>query len=112
VTTPLNPEALKAVQEWMKFKDATFGLHWMNAKPIIETYLSAVAQPVVNTLEELDALPGESVVLDAEYFPYRRVPEYEEHGPYWEGIDCGDPLDVSTLIFPAIVIHTPGASDA
>lgn len=40
--TPLNENALVVVQDWMKFKDATFGLHWMNAKPIIETYLNAV----------------------------------------------------------------------
>ncbi|UTT40235.1 hypothetical protein NMP99_02960 [Glutamicibacter mishrai] len=72
--------------------------------------LLAVAQPVVNTVEELDKLPGESVVLDAEHFPYRRVPECEEHGDYWEGIDCGDPLDVATLIFPATVIYRPEES--
>lgn len=48
---PLNPDALEAVELWMRDKeDNGTGLHWKNAKPIIETCLAA-AQPVVNSFD-------------------------------------------------------------
>lgn len=109
MSTPLDPDE-SARQAGVEI--------WINggniddvAEAAVEAYL-AVAYPTLNTVNELYALPGGSVVLDADRFPYRQVPEYEDHGPYWEGIDCGDPLDVSTLKFPATVIYRGADPDA
>lgn len=73
--TPLNPDALEVAERWMQEKSATFGLHWKNAKPIIEAYL-AVAQPVVTSVEELDALPIGSVILSERYIARQEGEEY------------------------------------
>lgn len=69
--------------------------------------MSAVPADTVNSVAELDALPGESVILDADNFPYRKTPRSSFTESVWEGIDCGDPLEVDTITFPATVLYRP-----
>lgn len=59
----------------------------------------------IKTVEELDALPIESVILDCEGYPYRRVRQYPDVPSSWEGYELGEHLDVDTIDFPARVIH-------
>lgn len=59
----------------------------------------------ITTVEELDALPIESVILDCEGYPYRRVRQYPDVPSSWEGYELGEHLDVDTIDFPARVIH-------
>lgn len=59
----------------------------------------------ITTVEELDALPIESVILDCEGYPYRRVRQYPGVHSRWEGYELGEHLDVDTIDFPARVIH-------
>ena len=59
----------------------------------------------IATVEELDALPIESVILDREGYPYRRVRQYPDVPSRWEGYELGEHLDVDTIDFPARVIH-------
>lgn len=104
---PLNPDALAHA------RSAAFDC-WENggnmddlAECAIEAYLAA-AQPEVNSVEELDALPAETVVIDAHGFPYRRGRSFGTgHVGDWEGIEYGELLETDTIEYPARVLYRP-----
>ncbi|MGP9782573.1 hypothetical protein ACT3UQ_08945 [Glutamicibacter sp. AOP12-B1-11] len=111
---PLNPDAIEVTERWMKEKSATFGLHWKNAKPIIETYL-ANAQPVLNGVEELDALPFNTVAMFTMRPLDRPVPfelsSINGTDKTWQqpGDGAAYPNSIMARYLPAIVLHRPEA---
>lgn len=126
MSTPLNEEALaKAAAElfftitahksaaevvgfdWKGMK-ATTRAPWETAsKKVVSAYL-AVAQPVVNSVEELDALPDRSVVLDAHGAACQRN-GYGMEGNYWDSM--GEEMLSRHVPLPATVLYRPEVSD-
>ena len=64
-----------------------------------------VAQPVVNTVEELDALPHETVIRDNKDFVFEKIVHHDKSSEWWSTTDflCDD-LNVS---LPARVLYLP-----
>lgn len=104
---PRVEAAAKAIAEHNGYRHA--GLSLADKKFYAESAIAALAAAdkaaTIKTVEELDALPIESVILDCEGYPYRRVRQYPDVPSSWEGYELGEHLDVDTIDFPARVIH-------
>ncbi len=117
--TPLNPDALEAaclaaIQN--ESPGATFAdeedrrdwLGWM--RPVVSAYL-AVAQPEVNSVEELESYPLGTVFLDDLDDVMQHLTD-GEGGSYW--VRTGDfrYYDVTEVELPARVLYRPVVNDA
>lgn len=110
-STPLNPDALTEAIETIGRLNVASVEPAIVGRVAIETYL-AVAQPVVTTFEESDALPVGSVVLDVDGNTARRFPDgwrttvVEADGRVWLSGHMEDPD------LPARVLYRPEVNDA
>lgn len=116
--TPLNPDALEAVareryESRRSFEDLPpwEDLLERNRKAEIRAlgnrvsaYLAA-AQPVVNSVEELDALPAGSIIFYDEGFTIIAAKKSYYDGE-WYVTGCNEYRRTDTL-FPATVMHRP-----
>ncbi|MGP4995505.1 hypothetical protein [Glutamicibacter ardleyensis] len=88
--------------------DEDFEPAWENdtlLTEVVEAVL-AVAQQVVNSVEELDALPFESVVIDASEDQFKFVAD-GEGGSYWCRFDDMGGYRVTDIELPACVLYRP-----
>ncbi|MGP5391519.1 hypothetical protein [Glutamicibacter arilaitensis] len=119
--TPLNPDALEAAA---KSLDVNYNPEqWPvmasmmrdYAEAAVSAYL-AVAQPVVNSMEELEALPVGSVILSESYQYSLTVPNYPVvfQKLYTQEWHRGGRLADThpEIIIPARVIYQPEVDDA
>ena len=111
--TPLNPDALAQLIMW---KELPFGGNPDNyirldanaAHKVIELLKShlAVAQPVVNSVEELDALPVGSVIRGEEDDLVSEKIRHSPYLPYWVTTGEEEEADKRDLL-PARVLYRP-----
>ena len=87
---------------WDELEDEQRDCLHSEAADIITAYLE-VAQPVVESVEGLAALPGRSAVVDADGM----VAQMDAHDPHhWDGLErC---WDATQIALPARVIWRPG----
>lgn len=104
--TPLNTGALAHA------RSATFDC-WENggnmddlAECTIEAYL-AVARPVVNSVEELDALPVGSVILDGDPCVLQMVEKSSIVGSEWAIANEEHIYTTGKITLPARVLYRP-----
>src|SRR4051794_40660394 len=107
MTTPLNPKAFLAAKDAAR-EAVQADADWHDVTTAMLTAYLAVTQPVVNTVEELDALPNMSVVLDTEGAACQ-LNGYGIDGCYWESMGETDLL-TSEIPPPARVLHRPEES--
>lgn len=120
--TPLNPDALEAAARAMvgcafskapnieELKDARWELWELwerDARATVSAYL-AVAQPVVNSVEELDVLPQETVIRSVIFGVVR---ERMDSGWLATGADEFESTD-EIAGRDHIVLHRPEVNDA
>ncbi|ALG28041.1 hypothetical protein AOZ07_02860 [Glutamicibacter halophytocola] len=121
--TPLNPDALNKAKDAF---DEAMGINLDNhrepwymqapveyrnigVEPAVSTYL-AVAQPVVNSVEELDALPVGSVVRGGEYDLVGEKIRHSPYPPHWCTI--GEEVEAYERdLLPARVLYIPEVND-
>ena len=60
----------------------------------------------IETVEQLDALPDDSVVRDDSRYVYEKATSRRWHQPGWEGHRWSDEIDL-----PAVVLWSPGADE-
>lgn len=101
---PLNPDALRAAFEAVQAIDGPASIGSMEvAEAAVSAYLAA-AQPVVNSVEELDQLPVGSVVLDRFDYPHLKamiaLPEYLN-------LRTGARITRTEFYLPARVLYRP-----
>lgn len=103
--TPLNPDALKAAENMFIFMcaDGYTPKAEDAAESLVSAYL-AVAQPEVNTVEELDALPPESYVQGWDGFKHAKT-----HSGEW--VLCVEHTrgshEATSIELPARVLYRP-----
>ena len=118
--TPLNPDALTQrdimagqigawIDEWDDGKADTGHVATHIANRLAESGVATLAatQPEVNSVEELDALPIQSIVLDSDDDDPLQLVDDGEGGSYW--VRFGDTGFYSTadIILPATVLYIP-----
>lgn len=111
---PLNPNALAQLIMW---KELPFGGNPDNyirldanaSHKVIELLKPhlAVAQPVVNSVEELDALPHETVIRDSKDFVFERIVQHGKDPEWWSTTDF---LNETEVTLPARVLYRPESS--
>lgn len=110
---PPNPDALEAAclaaiqneSPEATFADEEDRLDWLGwMRPVVSAYL-AVAQPEVTSVEELEALPHETVIRDNKDFVFEKIVHHDKSSEWWSTTDflCED-LNVS---LPARVLYLP-----
>lgn len=109
--TPLNPDALEAAADAVI--DASFGQELPEApidlaRAAVSAYL-AVAQPEVSSVEELEALPVDSVVLDRFDYPHHKC---AQSTPDFKNLRTGHHISRLEFYFPARVLYRPEVNDA
>lgn len=108
----LNPDALDhlatvvlgcTIEEWNDHDDDEKRQVLAPYRRTIETYL-AVAQPVVNSVEELEALPVDSVVLDRFDYPHHKC---AQSTPDFKNLRTGHHISRLEFYLPARVVFRP-----
>lgn len=122
--TPLNPDALEAMSRVMnplawgmidrypedELVIMTKEAELSKAEKLARAYV-AVAQPVVNSVEELDALPVGSVVRGGEYDLVGEKIRHSPYPPHWCTI--GEEVEAYERdLLPARVLYRPEVPDA
>lgn len=110
--TPLNPDALR---DAILFVSDFCQIDTDNAEPIaqraVTAYLEAVAQPVVNSVEELDKLPVGTVIQSGEYPERRKFGLYRKFSKEsWLFSEDYDFRGLS-ITLPARVLYRPEVND-
>lgn len=117
--TPLNPDALEAAAKAMVTHSETWDeerSHWSKeffrgkAKLAVSAYL-AVALPEVTNVEELDALPDMSAVLDGDGFVLQKLPD-DDDDSYWFIVGDTSSYYDRDIELPARVLYRPEVNDA
>ena len=108
--TPLNPDGVTAAQDALWNSGIGAQLRLMNedckimSEIVLRVYLAA-AQPEVNSVEELEALPLESVVRDKYGYVYLLEDEDDEFKWSRNGLDAHFPS--WGIVLPAHVLYRP-----
>jgi len=109
---PLNPDALSRASDTISDRYDGNGYEGTAneiAEDAIRAYL-AVAQPVVNSVEELDALPvGTVVIINGTMF---QADDRDVYGTMWSRVRDIDACSSESLALPARVLYRPEANDA
>lgn len=103
VQTQLNPEAVRAGSHAGHYAYSTGGDVEDVVQASIYAYAQAVAQPLVTSLEELDAMPDGSVVKDSVGEVYIMTP-YDEFWRVWGNYKRFSSCEI---VLPARVLHLP-----
>lgn len=122
----LNPEAVEAaakatfdvrddefdLDEWEDLDATERERYECDARAAVSAYFAALPSPrpgtLINTVEELDRLPSETVILDKYKFPFRRGGSLGVgHCGNWESVEYGEVLDEKYIAFPASVLWVP-----
>lgn len=101
--TPLNPDALKAGLDAGHCAYVIGGDQDDVSRAAISGYLLSVAQPLVTSLEELDAMPDGSVVKDSVGEVYVMTP-YDEFWRVWGNYKRFSSCEI---VLPARVLWSP-----
>jgi len=105
-STPLNEEALDAA---ILACASYMGRSYESvAKAVVGAYL-AVAQPVMNSVEELDALPVGSVIVVNDTM--LQADDRDDYGTMWSRVRDIDAYQSDALVLPATVLHRPEVTD-
>lgn len=117
--TPLNPDALENAADviWMNTRNESgvcdadrrtddYATIEAITSVAIKEYL-AVAQPEVNSVEELDQLPHETVIRDSEDFVFERIVQHGKDPEWWSTTDF---LNETKVTLPARVLYRPVSS--
>ncbi|HJX77309.1 hypothetical protein [Glutamicibacter sp.] len=108
--TPLNPDALetaaKATMGTVYGNLPTEEMHVAVARAAVSAYL-AVAQPVVNSVEELDKLPAGSVILDGDPCVLQMVEKSSIVGSEWAIANAEHIYTTGKITLPARVLYRP-----
>lgn len=121
--TPLNPDALEAAARatyemrnpeswahtWEELEPEEREEEWVKPTRTSTLAYLAVAQPEVNSVEELDALPINSVILDR--FDYLHH-KYAKSMPDFKNLVTGGHITRLEFYLPARVLHRPEVNDA
>lgn len=100
--TPLNQKAFEYAEDHC----ATYGEYSTFREQLrmgIKAYL-AVAQPVVTTQEELDALPHETVIRDSQDFVFEKIGLHGKDPEWWCTTDF---LNETKVTLPVRVLYRP-----
>lgn len=106
MTDHLDPETLTHAIAAAEGSWESWGTWEDVAKRTVEAYLAAAQPRTVETVEQLDALPFESIVLDQDDDQMKRVAN-GEGGAHW--VRFGDTWAYRTkdVVLPATVLWTP-----
>lgn len=109
MTDRLNPEALEAASDAVLeiYADGYCPKAEDAAEVAVSAYLAALPAPrTIATVEELGALPYESIILDADDDHLMLVAD-GEGGSYWVRFDDTDFYLTSDIALPAMVLWVP-----
>lgn len=107
----LNPEALRTVADVILrhcggYVDTTPADAERAAKAVLRNLAALSAPRTITTIAELEALPFETIVLDAEDDHMKRVSN-GEGGAYWERFGDTWTYPAEDVCLPATVLHVP-----
>ncbi|MGP5689754.1 hypothetical protein [Glutamicibacter ardleyensis] len=122
--TPLNPDALETAaratyemrnpeswaHSWEELDPEEREEEWVKPARTVATAYLAVAQPVVNSVEELDALPVGSVFMDSDKdWAYQIISNGEpgREGRVIVGAGLEEDFGADELVFPLTVLRRP-----
>lgn len=105
--TPLNPDAVSSIADVILrhcggYVDTTRVDAERAAKAVLRSL--AVAQPEVNSVEELAALPINSLVLDRFDYPHHKCAQSK---PDFTNLRTGHFISRGEFYFPARVLYRP-----
>lgn len=106
MNTPLNPDARRAAFEAVQDIDGPASIGSMEIVDVAVSAYLAVAQPVVSSVEELDALPVGSVVRGGEDDLIGEKIRFSPYLPHWCTTGEEEEADKRDLL-PARVLYLP-----
>lgn len=111
MTDRLNPQTLRTVADVILlhcggYVDTTHADAERAARAVLRKLAALPAPRTITTVEELEALPYESIVLDADDDHLMLVAD-GEGGSYWVRFDDTDFYLTSDIALPAMVLWAP-----
>ena len=95
---------------WNQARDASDGYPYPEREEI-RRILEAAAphmRPVITSVEGLRALPGGSIILDAEEYPAEKL---YHNTQWWHQMGTHDGVNIEDISLPAVVLWEPPADD-